>query len=107
MKHKMTASLSKMSEIDRDREIAAKATQGEWLSYEHEQDEWWWAPIAIDVKDGTILVSPQCSEDADHIVRLHNRQPLYDALVDALARCEKRLPDEIVEAYHALEREEP
>jgi hypothetical protein len=62
-----------MSAIQRDREIAAKASRGEWVLSEPSTKDW------TPRNRWQILHAT----DADHIVRLHNRQPLYDALVDA------------------------
>ena len=64
-----------MSAIDKDREIAAKATHdGEWRP---------WHETAPNAPHGGVNLTVTDDEDR-HIVRLHNRQPLYDALVDAV-----------------------
>ena len=86
-----------MSAIQRDREIAAKATQGEWRNGPSDVAP---RPLMTQVRispDGPMIA--ECSyllsyppldadydsiSNAEHIVRLHNRQPLYDALVDAV-----------------------
>lgn len=67
-----------MSAIDKDREIAAKATvRGDWR-VDMERD------LAYFVDESHNTVGRAHDRDqAEHIVRLHNRQPLYDALVDA------------------------
>lgn len=79
-----------MSAIDIDRAIAAKATQGEWLACLREDMG------RIADRQTTVVgvgklghfaatgMSNLDREDAEHIVRLHNRMPLYDALVDAV-----------------------
>lgn len=85
-----------MSAIQRDREIAAKATQGVWLTGwvakqgRPETMRYAWSRLeSRKIADCSIENQPKGVEDTAHIVRLHNRQPLYDALVDAAPSVEK------------------
>ena len=106
-----------MSAIQRDREIAAKATQGKWeVLYDIGSPG---ADIIAPGEENRVVARYLTREDAEHIVRLHNRQPRHDALVGRIeARigagrdcpiCE-RLPGlgHFPQCeYAALDREEP
>ena len=57
-----------------------------------------------------VIDEPQSHYDAEHIVRLHNRQPLYDALVDAVKaymaikdKAEEANPEYDGELFHEWE----
>lgn len=109
-----------MSAIARDREIAARATQGEWT-----EDGW-----SEKVSDSAVMYADPAGEgdpdnaedwlllaegiassyDAEHIARLHNRQPLYDKLVDAvrawtLAMDSEEAKSNLYDALRDLDRE--
>ncbi len=75
-----------MSEIEKDREIAAKSGSGSWVVRD---------PIGVgegrpiryvNTENGPSVLTVLGPALADHIVRLHNRQPKYDALVDVMLR---------------------
>ena len=81
------------SAIERDREVAAKATSirawfeadhdgtGEMVVNIYDRERWLGGEIPVPV-----LIATARAKDAEHIVRLHNRQPLYGALEKAVAR---------------------
>ena len=105
-----------MSAIQRDREIAAKAFQGVWSAEVRTGTAA--GGVSINVDDGEEVYTEACwagdLTDAEHIVRLHNRQPLYDALVDAAQRLyrERHVHNDdafnnLMGALAALDREEP
>lgn len=84
-----------MSAIERDREIAAKATQGEWRNRpassmrdpEGRRTLNLWGKITAPVWSGTphgASVADNADNDAEHIVRLHNRQPAEDSFIDKM-----------------------
>ena len=84
-----------MSAIQRDREIAVKATQGVWRKDAMGRSitdrfaiKAKWSVDMGRVPTVTPLIR---AADAEHIVRFHNRQPLYDALVDAVCELDRAL----------------
>ena len=115
-----------MTAIDKDREIAMKATQGEWHRgeapapsvYATFRDEQGRRNHHAVAETDVATIRDRAESDAEHIVRLHNRQPLYDALVDAV-RALNAFPvidldeteqiqafDAVTDALAALERED-
>ena len=110
-----------MNAIQRDREIASGTTRGKWTRSPRFKDQ---DGFPQDVESGTARVARFVHwQDAEHIVRLHNRQPLYDDLIDAVAAIDrvfattvaKDMPPTIgpdllwalIRAYASLNREEP
>lgn len=105
-----------MSAIEKDREIAAKASGGTWKVHMTDYTN---TPQPMVVQDNADGWNPQIAyellyggqNDAEHIVRLHNRQPKYDALVDA-ALTHRSIHDAadglcgICDSVSALDREE-
>lgn len=95
-----------MSAIQRDREIAAKATQGEWVSENtggtpaSMEPYFEIAPIgedgSADWRNEVALTVTNADANAEHIVRLNNRQPKYDALVDGIRTMRNRFFKEAV-----------
>ena len=106
-----------VSAIERDREIAAKATQGVWKW----NDDWDDGEIPLrsvggeGVMESAYFSNPPHGEgNYEHIVRLHNRQPLYDALVDAVrdsgrfcGECRDGDPCDVHDALADLDLEGP
>jgi len=72
--------------IDRDREAYEKATPGKWLA-DTDRDNKWKAGVFTLLDSICDLSShyPNAPQNAAHIVRLHNRQPLYLALAATAA----------------------
>ena len=109
--------------IQRDREIAAKATQGGWVQGHEDHSHYLRDKSHFVYAEGSDIANADKRVDAEHIVRLHNRQPLYDALVDGIRedhdKCHRiGAPDSIMDtiafcphaqckAIAALDREEP
>ena len=107
--------------------IAAKATQGEWSTSGPDTIAEWviydsqWAIAETRSYDHNEPMSNRpgatgpayidANANAEHIVRLHNRQPLYDALVDAVKAWKNvrsgQAQRELWDALAALEREKP
>ena len=120
-----------MSAIQRDREIAEASIGGVWSTNRRQG-----GGTSIDVDINADEETEHISEaawagdlaDAEHIVRLHNRQPLYDTLVDAVREKSRNyrqgasewlvkepdlsamlddFADELDQMLAALDREEP
>ena len=71
-----------MSAIDKDREIAAKATQGEWRTEGREDGG---IDPLVDITGGHRAVAKAYRDgEAEHIVRLHNREPKKQRAISAL-----------------------
>lgn len=89
-----------MSAIQRDREIAAKSFQGEWRDVHGNP----FGNVVVEVVgtlgglEGRILLD----DEAEHIVRLHNRFPKYQELVDA---ARSRDWGNVADALDALDQE--
>lgn len=108
-----------MSAIQRDREIAEKATDGEWAQSTIPTVIRGPNNVRIGATASTSDPTPQEERDnAEHIVRLHNRQPKYDALERAVRRIVLRhrddgpsidpcVRDDLIPALAALDQEEP
>ena len=110
-----------MGAIDRDREIAAKATQGKWTHGRRTTRIIYATRVCSSTRKVLDIIQADKRYDAEHIVRRHNRQPFYDKLVDAVRDLAKRIAEsrgkgrmnlndavaEVLQAYVALDLEGP
>ena len=79
-----------MTAVDKDRLIAAKASSHQWeVSTESDPRNYAVTTVKLPRPKHGYLIAGEITEcdDAEHIVRLHNRMPLYDKLVDSVRQC--------------------